>query len=151
MSTISESRSSICIGSGLLVFCGFAAWRTSLVKAQATNTVAGPAFLPWVMIGLLAILSAALIARALKNRTGTTTIPMPDKKILARMGIFTLLLVAYAAAFMPMGYLPSTLITFCVGLYLIGERRPAALIAFPLLTTGIIYLGFTKFLQVWLP
>ncbi|WP_097053542.1 tripartite tricarboxylate transporter TctB family protein [Thalassospira xiamenensis] len=151
VSTVSESRSSLYIGGGLLLFCGFAAWRTALVKAQSANTVAGPSFLPWIMIGLISALSVALIVRSLKHRNDKAGVSMPDRKLLLRMGMFTILLVAYAAAFMPLGYLPSTLITFCIGLYLVGERRPVALIAFPVLTTGIIYLGFTNFLKVWLP
>lgn len=151
MNTIRESRSSIYIGSGLLSFCGFAAWRTAMVKAQATNTVAGPTFLPWLMIGLIAALSVAMIIRSLNSSKEERLIHMPGRKLLVRMGMFTILLVGYAAAFMPLGYLPSTLITFCIGLYLVGEKRPVVLVAFPLITTGAIYLGFTHLLKVWLP
>lgn len=57
---------------------------------------------------------------------------LPTRRTLVRMGLMALLLVAYAAAFEPLGYLVSTLVTFVLGLLLFNERRPLVLILVPL-------------------
>ncbi|MWP38008.1 tripartite tricarboxylate transporter TctB family protein [Rhodobacter sphaeroides] len=143
------SRSDIWAGIGLLAFCGFVAWRTLLVRTVASGTIAGPVFVPWLMIGGLSLLAIALILRSILR--GSSAVELPTRRTLVRMGLLALLLVAYAAAFEPLGYLVSTLVTFVLGLLLFNERRPLVLILVPLALTGGVYLGFTRLLQVWLP
>lgn len=150
MSEIRQSRSDIFIGSGLLAFCAFAAWRTLRIRAQTGGTAAGPSFLPWVMIVSICVLAVWLIIRALRERDAGV-VAMPDRGTLMRMGCFAVLLVAYAAAFMPLGYMLSTIIASAIGLWLLEERRWQVLVVFPVAMTGVVYLGFTRFLQVWLP
>jgi putative tricarboxylic transport membrane protein len=103
------------------------------------------------MIGGIALLSLGLIVRDLLRGEGGEAIAVPDRAILAKMGLFTLLMIAYAALFMTLGYIPSTAIVFVIGLLLFNERRIFVLIIFPLVMTGAIYLGFTRVLGVWLP
>lgn len=141
----------IVIGIGLLLFCGFATWRTLHVRVPPEDTVAGTTFVPWLMIGGIALLSIALIARAILRAQSTEAVQMPDRALLVRMGLFTLLMVTYAFSFMTVGYIPSTLVVFVVGLLLFGETRLPVLVLFPLVMTGAIYLGFTQSLGVWLP
>lgn len=146
-----QTSSNITIGIGLLLFCVFAAWRTTNIKVPPEATVAGTSFLPWLMIGGIALLSLALIVRALLRTGGVETIQVPNRTTLAKMGLFALLMTGYAAAFMTLGYIPSTVIVFIAGLLLFNERRILVLIIFPLVLTGAIYLGFTRLLGVWLP
>lgn len=153
MANISEDRSDIWIGSGLLAFCAFAAWRTLKVKSGFGESLAGPAFVPWLMIGGIAILSLLLILRGLR-RAGLgrdSEISLPNGRTALAMAGFALLLVAYSAAFFPLGYIPATLVAFVVGLFLVGERRILVLVLFPLVMTFAVYYGFTEFLKVWLP
>lgn len=150
MSEVRQNKSDVWIGSGILAFCAFAAWRTLRVKAQSSGTIAGPAFLPWVMIAAVSALSIWMILRALRSSTDLR-IEMPDRATLGRMALFSLVLVAYAAAFMPLGYLISTVAVFVAALLLFGERNWLVLTLFPVAMTGAVYLGFTKALQVWLP
>ncbi len=153
MSHLDSRRSDALIACGLLAFCGFAAWRTTLVKTPGTATTMGPTFVPWLMIGGIAVLSLFLLFRALRGRGAREEgrIEMPDRPTLIRMAIFLVILVAYAAAFMTAGYIASTLAVFVAGLWLFGERRPLVLILVPIAVTAIVYLGFTRFLNVWLP
>ena len=141
----------IVIGIGLLLFCAFAAWRTSKVKVPVEGTIAGTSFVPWIMIGGIVLLSVALILRAGLRSASVQSISLPNRATLARMGLFTLLMIAYAFAFMNIGYIASTLIVFVLGLLLFRESRIPVLVLFPLVMTGAIYLGFTKSLGVWLP
>lgn len=146
-----QTSSDRVIGIGLLLFCAFAAWRTAGIKVPPEATIAGTSFLPWLMIGGIALLSLALIARTLLRTGRVGTIAVPNRATLVKMGLFTLLMVAYAAAFMTVGYVPSTLVVFVAGLLLFKERRIFVLIVFPLVMTGAIYFCFTRFLGVWLP
>ena len=141
----------IVISFGLLLFCGFAAWRTLHVKVPPEDTIAGTTFVPWLMIGGIALLSLGLIVRTILRAPSTDTIQMPDRATLVRMGLFTLLMIAYAFAFMTVGYIPSTLAVSVCGLLLLKEYRLPVLVLFPLVMTGAIYLGFTQSLGVWLP
>ena len=141
----------ILIGVGLLLFCAFAAWRTLKVTVPPEDTVAGTAFVPWLMIGSIVVLSLVLIGRAMLRTGAIEAVSMPDRPTLVRMGLFTLLMIAYAFSFMLVGYIPSTLAVFVLGLILFRESRLLVLIIFPLVMTGAIYLGFTKSLGVWLP
>ena len=154
MNTVQARRGDLWIGGGLLVFCGLAAWRSLRIKSQISSTIAGPSFLPWIMIAALTLLAISLILRALRQglrQRSDLRIEMPDRGTLLRMAAFAILLACYAAAFMPVGYIPSTLAVSFIGLILLGERRPLPLILFPVVMTGLVYLGFTNLLGVWLP
>ncbi|SNY92693.1 putative tricarboxylic transport membrane protein [Cohaesibacter sp. ES.047] len=153
MSTISPRKSDMWIGGCLLVFCIVVAWLTLSIKSGMGSSSAGPSMIPWMMIGAVAFLSLVLIGRSLGgNKEGEESkISMPDARTLLIMLGFVLLLTAYAAAFYPVGYIPATLITFVVGLWLLGERRWYILVLFPLIMTFVVYFGFTRLLTVWLP
>ena len=146
-----QKTSDIVIGIGLLLFCVFASWRTLKVKVPPEATIAGTSFVPWLMIGGIVVLSVGLIIRALLSSLADKTIDVPGSATFLKMGLFTLVMVIYAAGFMTFGYIPSTLVVFVIGLLLFNERRIPVLIIFPLIMTGLIYLGFTKVLNVWLP
>ncbi|MBN2752997.1 MAG: tripartite tricarboxylate transporter TctB family protein [Rhodospirillaceae bacterium] len=146
-----QSRIDIVIGVGLLFLCAFSAWRTLGIRPPIGGTIAGPSFLPWIMIGGLVLLSLMLIGRAVVRNDDGIRVDMPNRALLMKMAVFVLVMTAYAAAFMTVGYLPSTLCVFFAGLLLFGERRPPVLVLFPIIMTGIIYYGFTRALGVWLP
>ncbi|MBO0906068.1 tripartite tricarboxylate transporter TctB family protein [Jiella sonneratiae] len=160
-------RTDIWIGAGILAFCAFAGWRTLRIPAVATGTSAGPNFVPWLMIGGIVVLTLALMLRsavaqrsAVPQDLAAATTPSdpndaaggaPSGTTLRRMAVFALLLVAYAAFFMPVGYLATTAVVFVAGMALLGERNWIRLIVLPLIITAAVYWGFTRYLGVWLP
>ncbi len=148
-----QTSSDIGIGVGLLLFCGFAAWRTLKISVPPEDTIAGTSFLPWIMIGGIVLMSLILISRALLRlrMDEIVNIPIPERATFMKMVLFTVLMVTYAALFMKFGYIATTLVVFIVGLILFQERRIPVLIIFPVVMTGAIYLGFTRVLNVWLP
>lgn len=150
------------IGCGLLAFSAFAAWRSLRIGGQSVGTIAGPSFLPWLMIAAIVLLSIALLMRARRAavaaspEVGPVTTKQEDdaalgKRNLWRIWIFAAMLVAYSAAFMPVGYLPATYAVFVIGMLLMGERKPLMFLILPAIITGAVWFGFTHFLQVWLP
>ncbi|SHN06705.1 tripartite tricarboxylate transporter TctB family protein [Roseibium suaedae] len=154
MSTAQHSKADIWIGAGLLGFCAFATWRTLQIKQVVSSTIAGPSFVPWLMIGAVSILSLVLIVRGLRSSGlpgSLSTENLPDRGGLLKLAAFAVLLVAYAAAFYPVGYIPSTLVASFAGLWLIGERKILVLLGFPVIMTTAVYYGFTELLAVWLP
>lgn len=58
-----EQKADLWIGSGLLLFCGFAGWRATYIKQGFNSSAAGPSFVPWLVIGLVSVLSVLLIVR----------------------------------------------------------------------------------------
>lgn len=147
-------KSDVVIGVLILLFCAFAAWRTASVTSAPTGTVAGPAFVPWLVIALSATLAVILIARAaVRARLGNPEgeISLPNRPTFIRMALFAVLMVGYAGAFMGVGYIPSTLVAFVAGLLLFGERRIWVLVLLPCVATTAVYYAFTTVLNVWLP
>lgn len=154
MAEIQQSKSDIWIGSGILALCGFAAWQTLNIKQGFSNSIAGPSFLPWLMIAAITILSLIMIGRGMKSlrAEGTgKTVQMPQRHTLISMVAFVALLMVYAIAFYQVGYIPATLATFITGLWLIGERKIWILLGFPIVMTFAVHFAFTEFLSVWLP
>ncbi len=154
MSEFRHSKSDILIGGGLLAFCAFGAWRTLLIRDVHSGTVAGPSFVPWLMIGAVVLLALVLIGRGVRQQVaagGGVKAIRPESGALIKIALFALLLVAYAAAFYPVGYIPSTLVTFVAGLWLLGERKILHLLVFPCVMTIGVYYAFTELLSVWLP
>ena len=158
---MARPASDVIVGCGLLAFSAFAAWRSLNIGGRSIGTVAGPSFLPWIMIGAIVLLSLALIVRSRLAAAPAGAPDLPEaepapedgsaRRNLIRIGIFAVLLVAYSAAFMAVGYIISTLVVFIAGMLLMGERRPLMLIVLPVLITAAVWFGFTHFLQVWLP
>lgn len=151
------SRTDLWIGAGLLAFCALAGWITLSIPSVSTGTSAGPRFIPWLMIGLIAALSLAMIWRrpspgpshdGVHNDADT---PGSPYRALPRIAMFTVLLVIYAAAFLTVGYLVSSIVVFMLGMVLMGERRIIPIAIVPIAIVALIYYGFTHFLGVWLP
>ncbi|SJN14584.1 Tricarboxylate transport protein TctB [Halomonas citrativorans] len=65
--------------------------------------------------------------------------------------LFIILMTAYAISFERIGYLPSTLATFVIGMLLLRERRPLQFLLVPAVIVACVYFGFTHLLDVYLP
>ena len=151
--TIRESRADLYISIGMLVFCIFTAVATARLKTPPGGSIAGPAFVPWLMVVLLGLGATCLLARALwQEKAGDGgSVTLPDRRVLRQMVLFVLLMIAYAVTLMPIGYIWTTAATLFLGLLILGERKPLLLILFPAVMTAAVYFGFTKLLAVWLP
>lgn len=152
----------------LLVFCAFAAWRTTLIPSSGAGGQAGPDFFPWLAIVGIAALSVALFLRGLRSKpsgaagesavggapeasTSGTSGSSVGRYATVALILFVALMVGYAAAFERVGYLPSTLVTFIVGMLLLRERRILQFLIVPALIVAAVYFGFTHLLDVYLP
>jgi putative tricarboxylic transport membrane protein len=133
----------------VLGFCAVASALTIDVPTGGTGGTVGPNFLPWLMIGGLSLFALILLWRS-QRHTPAAQAPF-GARLLAQLGGFLLLMLAYAWAYEPIGYLVSSVVFFVVALLLLGERRLLQLVLVPPAIVGAVYVVFTYVMQVYMP
>jgi putative tricarboxylic transport membrane protein len=114
--------------------------------------VQGPRFLPLVVISLWTLLSATYLAQAvvaLLRRRGA--LPAERFDHLGRAGLLLLLLVGYAYAVDPLGYVATTTVFFVGASRALGSRHVVRDLVIGVLLPLGVYLSFTEGLNVRLP
>jgi putative tricarboxylic transport membrane protein len=133
----------------VLGLCAIASVLTVDGPASGTGGTVGPNFLPWLMIGGMSLFALVLLWRS-QRQTPAAQAPF-GARLLAQLGGFLLLMLAYAWAYEPVGYLISSVVFFVVALLLLGERRLLQLLLVPPGVVGAVYVVFTHVLQVYMP
>lgn len=119
------------------------------VPAAGTGGTMGPSFLPWLMIGGMSLFALILLWRS-QRQAPSAAAPF-GARLLAQLGGFLLLMLAYAWAYEPVGYLVSSVVFFVAALLMLGERRLLQLLLVPPGVVGSVYLVFTYVMQVYMP
>jgi hypothetical protein len=136
----------------LLAFCGIAALLTNQVPDGGMGTKFGPSFFPWLMILGISVLSLTLLVKSLiKPNRNSTSVKATSRKVLEKMGLFLLLMLLYATAYVRAGYLVATGVFFILAMLMLGERRPVHVVIVPAGIIAAVYLIFTQIMQVYLP
>ncbi len=133
----------------VLGLCAIASALTLDVPSSGTGGTVGPSFLPWLMIGGMSAFALLLLWRS-QRQTPAAQAPL-GHRLLAQLGGFLLLMLAYAWAYEPLGYLVSSIVFFVAALLLLSERRLLQLLLVPPGVVGAVYLVFTYLLQVYMP
>lgn len=137
---------------GLLAFSVYAGILTSELSDVGTGTWAGPSFFPWLMVGSIALLSLGLLGRSLWRAGGRSEGGgKAGGSLLLKLGLFFVLMLAYAVLYVPAGYLISTISFFVIAMLVLGERRFAHLAVIPVGLVLSVYLVFTQVIKVYLP
>lgn len=135
-----------------LVLLGFSAlvakWTLDVPSAGTGGTL-GPSFLPWAMIVGIAAFALMLLWRS--QRQGEFAAAPPGLRVLAKLGGFLLMMLVYAIAYEPVGYLVSSLVFFVVALLVLGERRWLQVALVPPAVVGGVYVVFAHVMKVYLP
>lgn len=118
-----------------------------IVRGFATDRL-GPAFVPRVLAGALALLSLTLLARALAGRSDPTPPPPARTALLATTLV---LLTAYGAILPRLGFLLATPLLMAATLRVLGVRRPLPVVAAATGITAALYVVFGRLLGVLLP
>lgn len=136
-------------------FACFLAWVAHLTRdlpSGGIGTELGVGFVPWLCIVGLAILSAALLVRSVvRARQGEVFTVDLTPRLVAKLGVFAVLMLVYAFAYLPLGYLISTGVFFVVAMLALGERRPLHVVGYPAAITLGIWAIFVHLLKVVLP
>lgn len=134
---------------GLLGFSALVAAWTLDVPSAGTGGTLGPSFLPWLMLAGIALGALGLLWRS--QRHAEMSAEAPAVRMLLKLGGFLLLMLVYAVAYEPSGYLVSSLVFFVVALLVLGERRWLQLLLVPPGVVGGVYVVFTQVMKVYLP
>lgn len=125
------------------------------MPSTGAGSQAGPDFLPWITIIGIALLSLGLLIRGMRTPAQVSEKPSIERSKFSYatvvLVLFVVLMIAYAIAFERIGYLPSTLVTFVIGMLLLRERRFLQFLLVPAVIVACVYFGFTYLLDVYLP
>ena len=110
----------------------------------------GPLIYPLLALGLMMLSSLPSAWRLLRPRAKALWIL--DGAGFPLKPLFTLLfLVAFLAGLLVVGLKISCFLFIGGSLYFLGHRRPGVLVLIPLIVTGIIYMLFKFFLDIYFP
>lgn len=133
----------------VLGFCAVASVLTLDVPTNGTGGTVGPSFLPWLMIGGMSLFALILLWRS--QRHAPAAMAPFGARLLAQLGGFLILMLLYAWAYEPVGYLISSVAFFVVTLLVLGERRLLQLLLVPPGVVGSVYVVFAYAMQVYMP
>ena len=140
----------ILVSIALLVFSGFYAILIARLPSRDLPHTLGAAFVPWVLAGLLAILSLILLISTISSRDDNTTVVLPKRDLVGITGLL-LLVALYVKLMSYLGFIPVSLVFLGILTWAAGSRKPLGIAVFSITTTTLIYLLFQKFFGVQLP
>lgn len=134
----------------LLVFSGFYAVLIARLPSRDLPHTLGAAFVPWVLAGLLAILSLMLLVGTIASRYDDTPVVLPKRDLIGITGLL-LLIALYVKLMSYLGFIPVSIAFLAILTWAAGSRKPLGVAIFSITTTTIVYLLFQKFFAVQLP
>lgn len=143
-------RANILIAIFLLGFTAFYAYLIAHLPARDLPNTLGAAFMPWVLAGMLAMLSIMLLASSLMNKGDESTLTLPIRDLVGITGLLVLI-VLYVQLMNYMGFVVVSVFFLGILTWIAGSRKPVEIAIFSITTTILIYLLFYKFFNVQLP
>jgi putative tricarboxylic transport membrane protein len=128
---------------------------TGSINVPGTGSTLGPRFFPYVVGGLLVVISLALAVEVLRGHRVEpeagedvdTSMPTDWRTL----GTIAAVFIAFIVLIEPLGFVLSTAILFAGVAWSLGARRPARLAAISLTVALVVYLGFDRLLGITLP
>ena len=135
----------------LLLFSAIYAILIAALPARNLPNTLGAAFVPWVLVGFLGVLSLMLLLDALLSKnTEKSKVSVPIKEIVGIIGLL-LLIVSYVRLMNYLGFIPDSIIFLALLTWIAGSRKPFGIAVFSITTTVIIYLLFHNLFNVQFP
>lgn len=134
----------------LLAFSGFYAVLISRLPSRDLPHTLGAAFVPWVLVSLLAILSLMLLIGTIASRYDNTPVTLPKRDLFGITGLLALIAL-YVKLMSYLGFIPVSIVFLGILTWAAGSRKPLGIAFFSITTTAIVYLLFQKFFAVQLP
>lgn len=139
----------VLVALGVLIF-----YETLQVRSPQGFSPVGPRFVPVVVsIGLVA-LGLALLVRTTLRPDRALALRCGEQEAAAHWptcGLIGAVLIGYAVALAPLGYLVATTLFVPLAARVLGSRHPVRDIVAGTALAVVIYFGFTEFLGVRLP
>ena len=134
----------------LLIFSGLYAWAAFHIPDRTIPNTPGPSFFPFVIITIVAVLSAALLLKGLAARRaekGTGAKTPFDQLPALTLSAF----VIYLALLPWAGFLVPSVAFFATLMWLYGSRRPVRILLWSVAVPTLLYVIFTEAFQILLP
>ena len=143
-------RANIIISIILLAFLGcYGVLIARLPSRDLPNTL-GATFVPWVLAGLLTLLSLMLLIGNIISNSPDSPVSIPKRDIFGIAGLL-LLITSYIKLIGYVGFIPISIVFLSILTWVAGSRKHIGILFFSVLTTCLVYFLFQKFFSVQLP
>lgn len=143
-------RANIIISIILLAFSGFYGVLISRLPSRDLPNTLGATFVPWVLAGLLVLLSLMLLVGNIISNSENSPVSIPKRDFFGIAGLL-LLIASYIKLMSYVGFIPVSIVFLAILTWIAGSRKPLGILCFSVLTTCIVYFLFQKFFSVQLP
>lgn len=140
----------IIISITLLGFSGFYALLIAKLPDRNLPNTLGADFVPWVLTGMLTVLSLALLAEAIISKNDQASVSLPKRDLLGITGLL-ILIALYVKLMSYLGFILVSIVFLALLTWFAGSRKPLGIVVFSITTTAVVYLLFHKFFNVQLP
>jgi putative tricarboxylic transport membrane protein len=145
------------LSAGVIVFGLAIVWQTTQIRLTPAYSKVGPRVIPYIVGAGLIIIGVWLLYEALTGRWGAAvstesedvdpTLPTDWRTV----GILALALLAYLVLLEPAGFVVASTVLFAGAAFAMGSRRYARDFVVGLVMALILYVGFTRGLDLQLP
>ncbi|MEM7462123.1 MAG: tripartite tricarboxylate transporter TctB family protein [Pseudomonadota bacterium] len=133
----------------LIIFGIFYGFLTANLPDRSLPNTPSPAFFPWIITGVILVLSVWLLVRGLRQpKAESEPIDMAKLRLAATAMVFFLL---YLVIMPVLGFVLATLPFFAAMMVLYGEKRPIWIGSGAVGVTAVLYIVFRHGFGVFLP
>lgn len=143
-------KANIIISLFLLGFAGFYGYLIANLPSRDLPNTLGAAFVPWVLAGMLTVLSLMLLISSLLDKNNNATVTLPSRDLVGISGLM-LLIACYVKLMNYFGFIIVSVIFLAILTWVAGTKKPSTIVIFSITTTITVYLLFQKFFNVQLP
>lgn len=143
-------KANIIISFILLGFASFYAYLIANLPARDLPNTLGAAFVPWVLVSILAGLSVTLLIHSIFAVNENRKVSLPRRELFG-IAFLLILIVGYVKLMAYLGFVTVSVVFLAILTWLAGSRKPVEIIVFSVTTAILVYLLFHKFFQVQLP
>lgn len=136
-----------CLG---LIFLGSLVAAPKVLLGRSLTAIA-PSLFPSLVLGGLALLSALFLLRAVRRPSKTASGEGVERPGLGRAFLLFTIMLFYALAMTPLGFLLSTVLVLAAISFLVGNRSPLQIALVSIISPILLYLVATRLLAVSLP
>ncbi len=136
-----------CLG---VIFIGSLVAEPKVLLGRSLTAIA-PSLFPSLVLSGLALLSALFLARTVRRSPKNAAEEDVERPSPRRALLLFVIMIAYALAMKPFGFLLSTVLALAAVSYLVGNRSPLQIGLVSIMSPILLYLVATRLLAVSLP
>lgn len=139
---LSNFRSGVFVGLGVIALAAILAWQTSLIPSEAAYAQVGPTVVPWLVAAMLAILGVALMFEAAGGREAADEL----RGALDRHALIWVIagLVINVTTIAYLGFIIASTALFMCTARGFGSRSPLRDAGVGLAIAVVVYVGFDR-------